>query len=148
MDCLFPFPSAFCVQKMFRYTVLQYIFFLKPISLSNIYFCRYRKGKEVSQGKLTLNDPYSVFQNVANTPGYHKKGKMEMIARLDNFGPFHVFFTVSCADYKWAENLISVLRENGCSISCIVESDQTETYFVQNQEGDWIPLDEYMDRGG
>ena len=76
----------------------------------NLYLCRYRKGKEVSQGgttKFTLDDPYSVFQNVANTPGYHKKGKMEMIARLDNFGPFHVFFTVSCADYKWSENLIS-----------------------------------------
>ena len=110
--------------------------------------CRYRKGKEVVQGrttKFTLNDPYSVFQNVANTPGYHKKGKMEMIARLDNFGPFHVFFTVSCADYKWPENLISVLRENRCSISCTVESDQTETYSVQSQEGDWIPLDEYME---
>ena len=23
-----------------------------------------------------------------------------MVARLDNFGPFHVFFTVSCADYR------------------------------------------------
>ena len=56
---------------------------------------------------------------------------MEMVARLDNFGPFHVFFTVSCADYKWPENLVSVLREQGCSIRCTVDTDQKETYFVQ-----------------
>merc|ERR1712110_424315 len=115
--------------------------------ISSFYFCRYRKGKEVSQGgstKFTWDDPYSVFKNVANTPGYHKQGKMEMVARLDNFGPFHVFFTVSCADYKWPENLVSVLREQGCSIRCTVDTDQKETYFVQTQEGDWIHLDEYM----
>ena len=70
---------------------------------------------------------------------------MEMIARLDNFGPFHVFFTVSCADYKWPENLISVLRENGAAISCTVDSDQTETYTVQNHDGEWIPLEEYIE---
>ena len=67
-----------------------------------------------------------------------------MVARLDNFGPFHLFYTVSCADYKWPENLISVLRERGCSISCRVESDQSETYLVEKENGDWIPLEEYM----
>ena len=107
----------------------------------------YRKGKEVTQGgfsKFTLNDPYSVFQNVANSPGYHKKGKMEMVARLDNFGPFHIFFTVSCADLKWPENLVSVLRENDCNVSCTVNSDQSEIYYVQKADGVWVPLEEYM----
>ena len=87
---------------------------------------------------------FAPFQNVANTPAYQKKLKMEMVARLDNFGPFHVFFTVSCADYRWHENLTSVLREKGCSISCKLENDLTETYSVLKQNGDWIPLDEYM----
>ena len=75
----------------------------------------YKKGKKKENksgnAQYSLDDPYSVFQNVANTPAYHKKGKMEMMARLDNFGPFHAFFTVSCADYRWKENVVAVLRE-------------------------------------
>jgi len=87
---------------------------------------------EDSRGRTvyTLKDPFSVFQNVANTPAYHKKGKMEMYARLDNFGPFHIFFTVSCADRRWKENIIFVLRERGIDVRCLVDQRQKETYQV------------------
>ena len=92
----------------------------------------YKKGQkqtnQIGETEYTLKDPYSVFQNVANTPAYHKKGKMEMMARLDNFGPFHVFFTLSCADYRWPENLTSILREHGIGLICSIESDKAYTY--------------------
>ena len=91
----------------------------------------YKKGKKNTSkdGKVqySLKDPHSVFQNVANTPAYHKKGKMEMIARLDNFGPFHVFFTISCADYRWPENLTAILRERGIGLRCSIDSSQGES---------------------
>ena len=56
----------------------------------------YKQGKRSTSedGKSTLyclEDPYNVFKNVANTPAYHRKGKMEKFARSENFGPFHVF---------------------------------------------------------
>jgi hypothetical protein len=58
----------------------------------------YKKGikNTNAEGKsiYTLNDPWSIFQNITNTPTYHRKGKMEMMAKLDNFGPFHVFFYI------------------------------------------------------
>ena len=109
----------------------------------------YKKGKrkEDSSGnaQYRLDDPYSVFQNVSNTPAYHKKGKMEMMARLDNFGPFHAFFTVSCADYRWTENVVAVLREQGISVRCTVDSDQEETYEVYlDEESGWMPINDYV----
>ena len=61
------------------------------------------KGTSVS----SLDDRFSVFQSLANTPAYRKTGKMEMIARLDNQGPFHIFFTLRCADIRWKENIVA-----------------------------------------
>ena len=109
----------------------------------------YKKGKRkedsVGNAQYRLDDPYSVFQNVSNTPAYHKKGKMEMMARLDNFGPFHAFFTVSCADYRWTENVVAVLRERGISVRCTIDSDQEEIYEVYtDEENGWMPIDDYV----
>ena len=109
----------------------------------------YKKGKRKEDGagnaQYSLDDPYSVFQNVANTPAYHKKGKMEMMARLDNFGPFHAFFTVSCADYRWKENVVAVLRERGIGVRCTIDADQEEDYevYVDDERG-WMPVDDYV----
>ena len=41
---------------------------------------------------------------------------MEMLAKLDNFGPFHFFYTLSCGDMRWNENFSSILREKGYNI--------------------------------
>ena len=43
-----------------------------------------------------------------NTPKLWKKAKYEMIARLDNLGPFQLFFTLSCADMRWTENFAAI----------------------------------------
>ena len=99
-----------------------------------------KDGKTV----YSLEDPYSVFQSVTNTPAYHKKGKMEMMARLDNFGPFHVFFTLSCADYRWQENLMSILRERGIGVRCTINSDQQDDYEVFSDD-DWITVEDYIE---
>ena len=109
----------------------------------------YKKGKRkedsVGNAQYRLDDPYSVFQNVSNTPAYHKKGKMEMMARLDNFGPFHAFFTVSCADYRWTENVVAVLRQRGISVRCTIDSDQEEIYEVYtDEENGWMPINDYV----
>ena len=38
-----------------------------------------------------LHDGFTVFDNTSNTPTYWKKAKYEMMAKLDNFGPFQAF---------------------------------------------------------
>ena len=49
-----------------------------------------------------------------------------MIAKLDNFGPFHFFYTLSCADMRWDENFTSILKEKGYNIVWISNSDETD----------------------
>ena len=39
-----------------------------------------------------------------------------MLGKIDNFGPFHWFYTLSCADMRWEENFTSILREKGYKI--------------------------------
>ena len=74
----------------------------------------FKRGKHKETGgnfEYSLDDSYNVFKSIANTPTYHKQTRNEMMARLDNFGPFQVCFMISCADYRWKENLVTVLRE-------------------------------------
>ena len=60
------------------------------------------------------------------TPKYWKKAKYEMIARLDNLGPFQIFFTLSCADMRWDENFAAILLERGYEI------DYTQTHKLED----------------
>ena len=93
-----------------------------------------------------MKDPFSVFQSVANTPAYHKKGKMEMMARLDNQGPFHIFYTVSCADTRWKENIVYLLQECGKNVRCMIDNQQMEIYEVFSISKTWITLETYMEK--
>ncbi len=69
---------------------------------------------------------------------------MEMMARLDNFGPFHVFYTLSCADFRWPENLTSILCERGIGLRCSIDDDMRETYEVLSDSRDWITMEDYI----
>ena len=64
-------------------------------------------------GKQVLNssDAYRVFTGIKNTPAYYRQKKYELLAKLDNFGPFHVFWTILCADTRWHSNLSLALEE-------------------------------------
>ena len=44
---------------------------------------------------LKMEDRYAVFDAIKQTQRYWKKAKHEMLAKLDNFGPFQFFFTLS-----------------------------------------------------
>ena len=78
------------------------------------------KGKKVigekGERSYTLNDGFAVLDNVKGTPRYWKKAKMEMVAKLENYGPFHIFYTLSCGDMRWNENFSSILRDRGYNI--------------------------------
>ena len=75
----------------------------------------YLKGKKTvgKEGgrRYALEDSFAVLDNVKGTPRYWSKAKKEMLAKLDNFGPFHFFYTLSCADMRWDENFTSILKE-------------------------------------
>ena len=90
-----------------------------------ISFIRGKSKNEADGSKsYTLDDPYSVLDNIKNTPRYWQKTRYELIARLENLGPFNFFFTLSCADMRWPENFTALLQ------------DQKITYNYQNGEED------------
>ena len=83
----------------------------------------FQRGRaSTSNGTTTysLEDPFSVLDNIKNTPRYWQKTRYELLARLENLGPFQYFFTLSCADMRWPENFTALLR------------DQTITYVEEN----------------
>ena len=71
------------------------------------------KASATPDGKKTysLDDPFSVLDNIKNTPRYWQKSRSELLARISNLGPFNLFFTLSCGDMRWPENFVSLLGE-------------------------------------
>ena len=70
-----------------------------------------------------MDDPYAVLDDIKQTPRYWRKAKYEMFAKLDNFGPFHFFFTLSCADLRWDENFAAILRDKKLTMKYLFEDD-------------------------
>jgi superfamily II DNA helicase RecQ len=95
-----------------------------------------------------LNDPYTVFDNIKNTPKYWQKYRYEMIAKLENLGPFQWFFTLSCADMKWDENFSSLLRDRNVQIEYEVSGtdglSKTIIKFMKNEIEEELELQEYL----
>jgi hypothetical protein len=64
-----------------------------------------------------------------------KKVKFDMIAKLENLGPFHFFFTLSCMDTRYDENFTSFLVENVYKIQYFTNEDGTTTTKVKGKDG-------------
>ena len=77
----------------------------------NVSFSRGKKSiTPAGEKTYRLEDGFSVFDKISNTPSYWKTAKYEMQAKLENLGPFQFFFTLSCADSRWDENFSPILR--------------------------------------
>ena len=67
-----------------------------------------------------------------------------MIAKLENIGPFHLFFTLSCGDKRYDKNFSSFLVENNYKVEYMIHPDATtETMVIGKDEG-IIPLKQFL----
>jgi hypothetical protein len=46
-----------------------------------------------------------------------------LLAKLDNLGPFQLFFTLSCADMRWDENFAAIIREKNYAVTYTLKPD-------------------------
>ena len=96
------------------------------------------RGKKNEYGQYSLDDAYSVLDNSPGTPRYWQQKRYELIAKLENFGPFHIYFTLSCAKKRWPANFTTFLR------------DYKVEYFVDISKEyclvDGVPLEEFLQR--
>merc|ERR1712020_768670 len=95
-----------------------------------------------------VKDPLTVFDNIKGTPKYWQKVKYEMIAKLENLGPFHIFFTLSCGDLRWSSNFTTYLQKENLNIIYEVDKEGREQVAVEVQQEDGktarIPWRQYM----
>ena len=63
------------------------------------------------------------FENL-NIFRYWSKKKLELFAKVENLGVFHIFWTLSCADYRFGENFTSFLQDE--KIEYIFKDGQEE----------------------
>ena len=66
-----------------------------------------KKGEPVL---VPSDDVYMIFQKIAGTPAYWKYFRNELYSKMETLGPFHLFFTISCAEMRWACVLLEVLK--------------------------------------
>ena len=109
----------------------------------------YQRGtlstSELGQKTYSLTDGFSVFDKISNTPAYWKTAKYEMLAKLENLGPFQFFFTLSCADSRWDENFSSILVDLNISIEYKTDSNGKEETIVKMENGENIPMKMYLE---
>ena len=67
-----------------------------------------------------------------------------MIASVGQLGPFHIFFTLSCADKRWAENFTSIFELRGHKVECIPSANSDYLTISEDIFVDGMPLEDFL----
>lgn len=96
-----------------------------------------REGVEVMQVK----DGFAAFRKVRGSPKYWQQARNELIAKVEQLGPFQAFFTLSCAEMRWTEVVTSILELGGHEMSWDKwDKDMRD----ENILVDGVPLPEFL----
>ncbi len=88
--------------------------FLEKKQIRNNMSMSFTSGKKVvgEGGKIKYEhqEAWNVLSGIKNSPRFWREKKAEVIATMDNYGPFHWFFTRSCADKRWDACMAAICR--------------------------------------
>ena len=107
----------------------------------------YQRGKKVGGTLVNPENVFSVFDRIPGTQRYWQQKRYEVVARLENLGCFHLFFTLSCADQRWVENFTSILGQRNLNISfekAVPISEGILSYMPDKVLVNGVPIDEYL----
>ncbi len=104
-----------------------------------------QKGKvtEGMDGKtiMSTTDNFAAFKRIRGTPKYFQQVRNELIAKIGQLGPFHLFFTLSSGEKRWDEIIAALLELEGRNVKyCSVDTDNTLLSFTVDD----LPLDEFL----
>ena len=71
-----------------------------------------RRSTDEGNTIFNLEDSFAVLDKIRDTPKYWQQAKNELIAKLENLGPFKFFFPLSCAEKRWLENMAVILKNS------------------------------------
>lgn len=108
-----------------------------------------RRGKshtdENGEKVLSLNDSFDVFKNLSGSPKYWQLARNELVAKVKQLGPFHIFYTFSCGEKRWAEVFLSLLIRKGRDVTIPDNWDGNENELLVEENGKaGVPLWEYV----
>ena len=123
-DAFYVFMAASCVE---RHSLEQ------NIDISGI------KGQQDSYGggatRINLTDMFDMFKKVKGTPKYWQTAKNELVAKVKQLGPFHIFYTFSCGEMRWSEVFVSLLKRKGFEVEIPDQWDGNDaTLLVEGKE--------------
>ena len=100
-----------------------------------------------------LQDGHRVLEGIKGTPKYWQTSKYEMLSKLDNFGAFQLFFTLSCADTRWISNFPPMFIDKGYELLYSVEKDEDSNWCIRikgrkDNENRWKDLEEVIENLG
>ena len=137
----------FANSPSYKFAAAAYLENKQLSSKANISFMRGKKSTNVEGGTAyELEDAFTVFDGIRNTLKYWQKVKYDMIAKLENNGPFHLFFTLSCGDCRYDENFSSFLVDQGYIMDYSLQNDGTSMTKVMSKNGAQInkPLEDFL----
>ena len=82
----------------------------------------------------------------------YQQARDELVAKVCQLGPFHLFFTLSCAEMNWSEVFVSVLKNLDPKYSIRYETHNKAKWsgndadiFVKYGDGEEMPLWDFVD---
>ena len=92
--------------------------------------------------KINCTNAFDVFGKIPGTPAYWKSYRNELLARMEQLGPFHFFFTLSAAEMKWPEVTTAILHYEQQIDKISYEpgwqedEEKIKIYFLKWEDGD------------
>ena len=85
------------------------------------------KGQMVTMpdgSKMIMNpeNVLSIFKKIPGSPMYWRQYRQELFAKMKQLGPFDLFWTVSCGEPEWAEEIAAILKKLGHDVRYVNET--------------------------
>ena len=107
-----------------------------------------QKGKpkvnENGETSFELNDQFDVFKKLKGSPKFWQNARNELVAKVKQLGPFHVFYTFSCGEKRWSEVVLSLLRKKGVQVSIPPNWNGNDKELSVEENGEKTELWEYV----
>ena len=141
------FDTRFCTDMSWVFMMQQYV---ERNAIQGQMQIAGRKGTiqkdSGASKKVHLNDPFNVFAKISGSPKFWQVERNNLIAKVKQLGPFHLFLTFSCAEMRWFDVFIAVLESKGIE----VKFDEDDKMEWDGDERDitvnGIPLWDYIAR--
>merc|ERR1712015_266231 len=94
------------------------------------------KKNDDGQKFLSTDDSFAAFEGVRGSIKYWQKLKYDMIAKLEQLGPFTFFFTLSCADRRWDEMFATIVIKkcHDLIVMHVIEEDGVKANILDNED--------------